>query len=85
MKDLEKRVIKTLSRAAMISEDAVNRDAELSSLGMGSLEQIECVMALEDELQVELPMADLRKLRTVEDVIEAVRTAAAAAGNGKKD
>ena len=79
--DLETHVIKTLSRAAMISEDLVRPDAELASLGVGSLEQIECVMALEDELQVELPMSDLRTLRTVEDVIEAVRNAA---GDGAK-
>jgi acyl carrier protein len=81
MKTLEQRVVKMLSRAAMVPEDQLRPEAELASLGMGSLEQIECVMALEDELQIELPVADLRKLRTVEDVIEAVRQAA---GDGGK-
>jgi acyl carrier protein len=33
-------------------------------------------MALEDELKIELPIADLRKLRTVQDIIDAVRQAA---------
>jgi len=72
--------MKTLSRTAMVPEELLRRDAELASLGMGSLEQIECVMALEDELQIELPIADLRNLRTVEDVIEAVRQASGDAG-----
>lgn len=80
MKTLEQRIVKTLSRSAMVPEELVHPDAELASLGMGSLEQIECVMALEDELEIELPIADLRTLRTVEDVIDAVRQAAADAG-----
>lgn len=80
MKTLEQRIVTTLSRTAMVPEELLRPDAELESLGMGSLEQIECVMALEDELQIELPIADLRKLRTVEDVIEAVRQAAGDAG-----
>jgi len=64
----------------MIPETEVRLDSELESLGMGSLEQIECIMAIEDELEVELPIADLRKLRTVSDVVEAVRQATADAG-----
>jgi acyl carrier protein len=80
MKTLEQQVVKMLSRAAMVPEELLRPEAELSSFGMGSLEQIECVMALEDELQIELPIADLRKLRTVEDVIDAVRQAAGDAG-----
>lgn len=76
MKDLDRKVIALLSRSAMVPESQVRPDAELQELGMGSLEQIECVMALEDELQVELPVGDLRKLRTVQDLIDAVRQAA---------
>ena len=75
MSALDKRVVKLLSRSAMVSEEALRPDAELAALGMGSLEQIECVLALEDELQIELPIADLRKLRTVQDVIDVVRQA----------
>lgn len=78
MTPLERRVIALLSRSAMVPEDAVRPEAELAALGMGSLEQIECVMAIEEELQVELPIADLRRLRTVGDVIDAVRAAHAA-------
>ena len=82
MKDLERRVAQLLSRSAMVPEESVRPDVQLSDLGMGSLEQIECVMSLEDELRIELPVADLRRLRTVQDVIDAVRQASADAGTG---
>lgn len=82
MKDLEQRVIRALSQSAMVPADAIRPEMTLDTLGMGSLEQIECVMALEDELHVELPVADLRNLRTVGDVIEAVRQASADAARG---
>jgi acyl carrier protein len=77
---LEEKVIRAISQSAMVPPEAVRPEMGLDALGMGSLEQIECVMALEDELHVELPMADLRNLRTVGDVIAAVRQASADAG-----
>ena len=46
---------------------------------MDSLEQIECVLSLEDTFKVELNEALLWKLRTVQDVIEAVNQALATA------
>lgn len=81
MKNLDRKVIALLSRSAMVPESEIRPDAELEKLGMGSLEQIECVMALEDELKVELPVINLRKLRTVQDLIDVVRQAAPDAGS----
>jgi acyl carrier protein len=75
MKNLEQRVTRLLGRSAMVPEQSVRPDMALEELGMGSLEQIECVMALEEELHVELPLADLRQLRTVQDVIDVVQQA----------
>lgn len=77
--DLEAVVIRALSRSAMVSEDSVTPDMPLADLGMGSLEQIECMMMLEEELQLELPTSDLRRLRTVRDVIDVVHETANAA------
>ena len=77
MTALEKRVIGILSRAAMLPEETVTLDASLTALGIKSLEQIECVFALEEEFHVELHQPDLRKLRTVQDVIDAVQRALA--------
>lgn len=75
MNTTDSRIISVLSRATMLPADAFGRDKTLASLGIGSLEQIECVLALEDDLHVELQDADLWKLRTVGDVFDAVHRA----------
>jgi acyl carrier protein len=79
MMTVDKRVIVVLGRAADLRPESLARDAPLASLGIGSLERIECMLALEDELHVELPDVDLRALRTVQDLIDAVQQAVAAA------
>jgi acyl carrier protein len=72
---LDARIVAILSRASLLPPEAFARDATLDSLGLGSLERIECVLELEDELQVELRDQDLWKLRTVGDVFDAIRRA----------
>jgi len=61
----------------MVPEEKVRPDASLTALDIKSLEQIECVFSLEDEFHVELHQGDLRQLRTVQDVIDAVQRALA--------
>ena len=73
----DSRIVAILSRASMLPPEAFARDATLDSLGLGSLERIECVMELEDELQVELRDQDLWTLRTVGDVFDAIHRAVA--------
>jgi acyl carrier protein len=75
MTAVERRVIGILSRTAMLPEETVTLDASLTALGIKSLEQIESVLALEDEFHIELDQPDLRTLRTVQDVIGAVQGA----------
>ena len=77
MKGLDTRVIAVLSRSAMIPESVFGRDKKLTDLGIGSLEQIECVLGLEDEFQVELPDPEVRKLKTVQDLVDLVEKAVA--------
>lgn len=75
MTAVETRVLRVLSRTAMVPEENLTPAASLTALDIKSLEQIECVLALEDEFHVELDQPDLRKLRTVQDVIDAVQRA----------
>lgn len=75
MSSLDERILAVLSRTSMLPTSAFARDKTLASLGIGSLEQIECVLALEDDLHVELKDTDLWKLRTVGDVFDAVHRA----------
>jgi acyl carrier protein len=74
---VDARVIRVLSRTAMVPQEKVTPDASLTTLDIKSLEQIECVLALEDEFHVELNQPDLRQLRTVQDIIDAVQRALA--------
>jgi len=75
MTSLDSRIIEIMSRTAMIPKDEFTPDRKLAHLGIGSLEQIECVLSLEDELEIELNERDLHRLQTVQDVIDAVRQA----------
>lgn len=71
------KVIRIISRSAMVPLETVTPATPLSSLGIGSLEQIECVFAVEEELKVELDTPELWQARTVQDVIDAVTRALA--------
>lgn len=77
---IETAVIRIISRAAMVPMDRVTPETSLASLGIGSLEQIECVLAVEEELKVEIDTPSLSQTRTVQDVIDAVGRALPAAG-----
>ena len=72
---VEEVVLRVIARAAMVPASRLSSGTTLASLGIGSLEQIECVLAVEEELQVELDAPDLWQARTVQDVIEAVERA----------
>ncbi len=74
---VEACVIRSVSRAAMVAEHTVTPETPLTSLGIGSLEQIECMLAVEEELKVELDPPELWQTRTVQDVIDAVTRALA--------
>ena len=79
MKSIEKQVAGIISRAVMISESEVVPEARLSALGVTSLDQVECVLAVEETFQIEIDQENLWQLRTVQDVIDAVRNALTAA------
>jgi acyl carrier protein len=78
--DAVQTVIDIIADAAGRPADSITPEVELTSLGMGSLEMLECVLNIEDALKLEMDEPDLRKLRTVQDVLTAVRRATDAAG-----
>ena len=75
MAEVEGRVIAVLGRAALVPTPLLERHKPLRDLGIGSLEQIECILALEDEFEVELPDRNLRQLHTVQDLVDFVTAA----------
>lgn len=76
-RSVDDTVIAILSRAADLPPQSLARDAPLASLGFGSLDQIECVLALEDAFEVEISEADARAMKTVQSVIDAAHRALA--------
>jgi acyl carrier protein len=72
---VEARIIRIVSRATLAPESAVRPETLLSSIAIGSLEQIECVLAVEEAFRVELDPQELWQSRTVKDLIEAVERA----------
>ena len=53
-----------------VEEDAVTMDATLEDLGADSLDMVELVMAMEEELDIEFADEDVEKLHSVEDLVE---------------
>lgn len=79
MKTVEESVTNIIRRAVMEDVSQIRPETKLSELGMDSLEQIECVLSLEETFKIELNESAMWKLRTVQEVIEAVNQALAAA------
>ena len=67
------RVKKIIISQLNVSEDQVTPEANfIDDLGADSLDQVELVMALEEEFGPEIPEEEAEKLQTVGSVIEYV-------------
>jgi acyl carrier protein len=67
------KVTEIIGRAADVAARDLRPETQLSDLGMGSLEKIECVLSLEETFRVEIAEDDLWRIRTVQDAIELVQ------------
>ena len=56
---IQRKVIRVVSRVAMVPENEVTPETELSALEMDSLDQIECALSIEEEFQVEMETPEL--------------------------
>ncbi len=58
-----------------VSLEQVTPEASfIDDLGADSLDQVELVMALEEEFDIEIPDEDAEKMTTVKDAIEYMKT-----------
>ena len=70
MSDVETRVVKLVANHLKIDPLKVKVDASFSSdLGFDSLDQVELVMAFEDEFGIEIPDEAAEKIIKVSDAI----------------
>jgi acyl carrier protein len=71
MSDIESKVKSVIADKLGVSEDKIGQTSSfVDDLGADSLDQVELIMALEDEFQVEIPDEDAEKIRTVKDALD---------------
>lgn len=74
MANIEDRVKEIIVEQLGVSEDQVKAEAKfVEDLGADSLDQVELIMALEEEFGVEVPEDEADKLQSVEQVITYVK------------
>ena len=71
MSDIADKVKKIVVEQLSVNEDQVTPEAKfIEDLGADSLDQVELVMALEEQFEAEIPDEDAEKLTTVGDAIK---------------
>jgi len=69
---IEQTLKESIARQKMMSSDEISLDSTLEELGVTSLDAISLVFDIEDQYGVEVPNEELKKLRTVRDIVEGV-------------
>ena len=73
--DIKSKIKKIVADHLGIEEEKVTEEASfIDDLGADSLDQVELVMALEEEFDTEIPEEEAEKLQTVGSVIKYVET-----------
>ena len=71
----EAKVKQIIAEKLGVSEDKVVPSASfVDDLGADSLDQVELIMALEDEFGVEIPDEDAEKLKSVKDALDYINS-----------
>lgn len=71
MSELEARIKQVVKKVLDVSDNQVTPLAQIAvDLGADSLDQIELVMAFEEEFNLEIPDEDADKLKTIGDIWE---------------
>jgi acyl carrier protein len=71
--NVEEKVRKIIAEQLAVSEEEVKASASfVDDLGADSLDQVELVMALEEEFNIEISDEDAEKIKTVQDTLKYV-------------
>ena len=71
MSDIEQRVKKIVAEQLGVAEaDIKNTSTFVEDLGADSLDNVELVMALEEEFGIEIPDEDAEKITRVKEAVE---------------
>lgn len=78
MSAVEEKVKKIICEQLNVSEEDVVLEASfVDDLGADSLDQVELIMAMEEEFDVSIPDEDAEKIATVQDAINYIKNAIA--------
>jgi acyl carrier protein len=76
MGTVEEKVKKIICEQLNVSEeDVVPAASFVDDLGADSLDQVELIMAMEEEFDLSIPDEDAEKISTVKDAIEYIKKA----------
>jgi acyl carrier protein len=79
MADIEEKVKEIICEQLNVSaEDVVPEASFVDDLGADSLDQVELIMAMEEEFDISIPDEDAEKIATVKDAIEYIEKATGA-------
>jgi acyl carrier protein len=79
MSDIQEKVKAIICEQLDVEADTVVPEASfVDDLGADSLDQVELIMAMEEEFDVSIPDEDAEKIVTVKDAIEYIEKAQAA-------
>jgi acyl carrier protein len=74
MSDIESKVKEIIVEQLSVNADDVVPDAKfIEDLGADSLDQVELVMAFEEEFELDIPDEDAEKIRTVGNAIDYIK------------
>ncbi|MEE9419648.1 MAG: acyl carrier protein [Desulfatiglandaceae bacterium] len=78
MANVEEKVVKIICEQLDVDEEDVVPEASfVDDLGADSLDQVELIMAMEEEFDVSIPDEDAEKIGTVKDAIDYINNALA--------
>jgi len=71
MTDTTKKIIEIVAEQLNVNEKSIKLDSTfVDDLGADSLDTVELVMALEEELEIEIPDEDANKITTVQAILD---------------
>lgn len=71
-KDIEQTLKESIAKQKMISIEDITLDSSLEDMGITSLDSISLVFDIEDKYGVEIPNEELKKVKTVGDIMDGV-------------
>jgi acyl carrier protein len=79
MSDIAEKIIKIICEQLSVEDSEVVPDASfVDDLGADSLDQVELIMAMEEEFDVSISDEDAETIQTVQDAIDYVKKASGA-------